>query len=193
MPGQKISRSVERAAVAVDPDSLEREPLRKLRCRQLLRLRGPLQCLVPAALHVHASDRAGEKVGLPDAVADAARQLEPTIRHGEVLRPPVQRPQGRTEVVVGAECSCVKIVLERDRECAFNQDQRLPNPVPPQGQDGLGVQRLRECLRQVERLGERKRTLEMRGGFVEVAGKDQKAAKLGGSKPSGKSRRRRIP
>ena len=83
------------------------------------------------SMYEHA-DRAGQEAGLPAPVADTPGELEAAGHGSSPSRHRSALQERRGEVVVGAERGGVQVVLERDRERALDEDQRLPRPVPPE-------------------------------------------------------------
>ena len=164
-----VSRLVDASAVAVDPDDVESLPI-LIAARKALDLGSALERLVPAADEHQRADTAAHEPHLPAPIADATRVLEGSVDRLERVVVAVARLVDHAQVVERARAALGRSSATARATEPFEQDPRLLEPVPPREQDALARQRLDEDLRQVERLRERERDLELWGGLLVPAG-----------------------
>ena len=95
---------------------------------------------------------------------------------------PVAPVEQVAEVVVRAERRGGEVVLERKLERVLEQRERLLGAAAAARDQALRVQRLREDLRQPERLGDLDRGVDPLRGELDLALEEVQAAELGGER-----------
>ena len=125
---------------------------------------------VPLARVVEGVDQVRERTPLGGALAPGARQREAAFELIRPFVPALTLDEDVREVEVGTEGRCRKIVLERELERMPEERQALLGTSRGEKDDRLRVERLREQLRQPQRLAHLERDLDLleRTGVVSL-------------------------
>ena len=148
-------------------DAHHRQPkaARELVRRELVRLGGAGECFVPAPEHARACRSSPPRSWPPSCGARRGARAPVRAPCWSGLRFQSSTDQKQNgQVVVGAQRRRVKLVRERELECAFKQNARLAQAAVLHRDHRLAVQRLDEGLREIEQLGERQCAFEVREG-----------------------------
>ena len=124
---------------------------------------------------IHALEAKGVE---PPAVAASARELDAPVDVVEGRIVPVLLDHHEGEVEVRAKSGAGRVVLERDRQGAFEQRARLVR-APVGEEKRLSDERVRDDVVLPEPLGDLQRELDASEGTLDIAGEELLASELG--------------